>query len=169
MDERQWRVGADGAVVHQGRVLLVRHVYGDKKGRWALPGGYATHAERLDQTIVREVREETGVEAEVVNVIGLRTRYTERGGAVFVLFRLRPLSGNPLPDGAEVDRVAYFSAAELAAMGDEILAVARNAVLAALHGGDGLLEDERFPYIGETYRAFLVKCRGLSGMSLMPQ
>lgn len=98
MDERQWRVGADGAVVHQGRVLLVRHVYGDKKGRWALPGGYATHDERLDQTIVREVREETGVEAEVVDVIGLRTRYMERGGAVFVLFRLQPLSGQPLPD-----------------------------------------------------------------------
>ena len=39
VDERQWRVGADGAVVHQGRVLLVRHMYGDKKGRWALHGG----------------------------------------------------------------------------------------------------------------------------------
>lgn len=103
-DERWWEVGAAGAVVHEGRILLVRHTYGEGKGRWILPGGHATHDERLDQTAVREVREETGVEAEVVDVIGLRTWYTERGGAVFVLFRMRPLGGNPTPDGVEVIR-----------------------------------------------------------------
>jgi len=155
---KRWGVGAAGALVHEERVLMVRHTYGEKKGRWALPGGYATHDERLDQTVVREVREETGVEAEVVDVIGLRTRYTEQGGAVFVLFRMRLRGGVPVPDGMEVDRAAYFSAAEIAAMGDdELLLVSRNAVLAALNGGDGLLEDERFPERGETYRGFLLK------------
>ena len=65
---KRWRVGAAGAVVHEGRVLMVRHTYGEKEGRWALPGGYAGHDERLDQTAVREVREETGGEAESVPV-----------------------------------------------------------------------------------------------------
>ena len=157
-NEKKWRVGAAGAVVHREQVLIVRHTYGEKKGRWALPGGYATHGERLDQTVVREVREEMGIEAEVVDVIGLRTRYTERGGAVFVLFRMRPLSGQPAPDGAEVDRIAWFSAAEVAAMDDdELLPVARNAAIAALKGGTGLLEDKHFPARDETYRGFLVK------------
>ena len=155
---KRWKVGAAGAVVHEERVLLVRHTYGEGKGRWILPGGHATHDERLDETAVREVREETGVEAEVVDVIGLRTRCTERGGAVFVLFRMRPLRGDPVPDGVEVDRVAYFSAAEIAAMGDdEILTIARNASLAALGDGDGLLEDKRVPGSGKMYRAFLLK------------
>jgi len=154
----RWKVEAAGAVVHEECVLLVRHTYGEKKGRWVLPGGYATHDERLDQTAVREVREETGVEAEVVDVIGLRTRYTEQGGAVFVLFRMRSLGGDPVPDGVEVDRAAYFSAAEVAAMsGDEILTIARNGALAALGDGDGLLEDKRVPGSGNTYRAFLLK------------
>jgi len=153
-----WAVGAAGAVVQQGRVLMVRSTYGQGKGRWVLPGGYATHDERLDQTVVREIREEAGVDAEVVDVIGLRTRYTEQGGAVFVLFRLRPQSGTPRPDGVEVDRVAYFSAAEVEALGgDEILAMARNASLAALRGGAGLPEDERFPERSETYRGFLIE------------
>jgi 8-oxo-dGTP diphosphatase len=157
-DGKQWRVGAAGAVVHQGRVLMVRHTYGEKKGRWALPGGYATHDERLDQTAVREVREETGLAAEIMDVIGLRTRYTEHGGAVFVLFRLRPVSGQPAPDGVEVDRTAWFSAAEVEAMDDaKILPVAHNAALAALHGGAGLPEDKRFPERHETYRGFLLK------------
>ena len=155
-DGIKWRVGASGAVVCQGRVLMVRHTYGEKKGRWALPGGYATHDERLDQTVVREVREETGLDTEVVDVIGLRTRTTEHGGAVFVLFRLRPLAGQPVPDGVEVDRIAWFSAEEIAAMDDvELLPVAHNAALAALQGGEGLPEDKRFPERDETYRGFL--------------
>lgn len=128
-----------------------------------MPGGYAHHDERLDQTAVREVREETGVEAKVVDLIGLRTRYTERGGAVFALFRMWALSGDPQPDGVEVDRVGWFSGAEIAAIGDErVVALSRNAVLAALEGGDGLAEDERFPMRDETYRAFLISCRGQS-------
>jgi ADP-ribose pyrophosphatase YjhB (NUDIX family) len=123
-----------------------------------LPGGYATHDERLDQTAVREVWEETGVEAEVIDVIGVRTRYTEQGGAVFVIFRMRPLSGEPLPDGMEVDRVAYLTAAQVAAMGDdEILALSRGAGLAALNGGEGLVEDARLSKRGAAYRAFLLK------------
>jgi ADP-ribose pyrophosphatase YjhB (NUDIX family) len=138
-------------------VLLVRHTYGEKEGRWALPGGYATHDERLDQTAVREIREETGLEVEVMDVIGLRTWYAERGGAVFVLFRMRPLAGEPVADGAEVDRVGWFSAADIAALDDEeLLPVARNAALAGLGGGPGLPEDTRLPGRDETYRGFLV-------------
>jgi len=137
---------------------MVRHTYGEGKGCWVLPGGHATHGERLDETAVREVQEETGVEAEVVDVIGLRTRYTERGGAVFVLFRMRPLKGDLVPDGVEVDQVAYFTADEIAMMDDDkLFPVSRNAVRAALSGGDGLSEDKRFPERGETYRGFLLK------------
>lgn len=157
-DDKQWDVGAAGAVVQGNRVLMVRAMYGKARGRWLLPGGYANHEERLDQTAVREVWEETGVAAEVVDVIGLRTRYTERGGAVFVLFRMRPLSGEPLPDGVEVDQATYFSAAEIEALGDEeMIALSRNAALAALGGGSGLPEDVHFALRNETYNAYLVK------------
>lgn len=158
LDDKQWDVGAAGAVVQENQVLMVRATYGGARGRWLLPGGYASHEERLDQTAVREVWEETGVVAEVVDVIGLRTRYTERGGAVFVLFRMRPLSGEPLPDGVEVDQATYFSAAEIGALDDEeMIALARNAALAALSEGAGLPEDVRFPLRDETYNAYLVK------------
>ena len=57
-DTQQWDVGAAGAVVKEGRVLMVRATYGQARGRWLLPGGYARHDERLDQIAVREVKEE---------------------------------------------------------------------------------------------------------------
>lgn len=74
-------------------MLLVRHTYGDKQGHWALPGGYAASKERLDESAVRELLEETGLEAQVVDVIGLVTRYSDSGAAVFVVFRMQPVSG----------------------------------------------------------------------------
>jgi 8-oxo-dGTP diphosphatase len=155
---RQWSIGASGAVVNQGRVLLVRHTYGEKKGRWALPGGYATHQERIDETVIREVKEETGLEVEVVDVIGLRTRYTVEGGALFVLFRARPLAGEPSAMGEEVDRARWFSREEIQEMGEtELLPVARNAVVAALEGKEGLCEDRALPGASGAYRGYLVR------------
>ena len=152
-----WLVGVAGAVVDGDRVLLIRYMHGARKGLWSLPGGYASQTERLDQAVVREIEEETGVTAELVDVIGLRTRSTPQGGGVFVLFRLEPLAGELKPDGDEVDRAEYFSAEQLHAMGDdEILAIARNAGLAALSQRRGLAPDERAPGSGASYRAFLV-------------
>jgi 8-oxo-dGTP diphosphatase len=131
----QWQVGVAGVVVHQSRALLVQHTYGEKQGRWAMPGGYTNQDERLDESVVRELREELGLETEVVDLIGLVTRYTERGGAVFAVFRLRSLSGEPLPDGVEVDRVGWFSAEDVEAMSDtDLWPDSRNPVMAALSG-----------------------------------
>jgi ADP-ribose pyrophosphatase YjhB (NUDIX family) len=153
----RWLVGVAGAVVDGDRVILIRYSHGDRKGLWSLPGGYARQTERLDQAVVREIVEETGVTAEVVDVIALRTRCTPQGGGVFVLFRLKPLAGESKPDGAEVDRAEYFSADQILALGDdEILAIARNAGLAALSERRGLTPDERAPGSGATYRAFLM-------------
>lgn len=153
----RWLIGVAGAVANVDRVLLIRYSHGARKGLWSLPGGYAKQNERLDQAVVREVLEETGVTAEVVDVIGLRTRTTPQGGGVFVLFRLKPVGGELKPDGAEVDRAEYFSSDQLLAMGDdEILPIAKNASLAALGQRRGLTPDERAPGSGATYRAFLM-------------
>jgi ADP-ribose pyrophosphatase YjhB (NUDIX family) len=151
-----WDVGAAGVVVQDDRALLVRITYGAARGRWVVPGGYAQHDELMDEAALREVREETGIRAEVVSLIGVRTRYRAEGGAVFFIFRLRPVDGDPLPDGVEVDRVRYFTRAALEALPeDEITSLSRRAALAALNGGVGLTETDCPPMSGPDYRAFL--------------
>jgi hypothetical protein len=73
---------------------------------------------------------------------------------------MRPLSGEPRPDGVEVDRAAYLTVAEIEAMDEEeLIALSRNAALAALSGGEGLPEDEAFPLRDEAYHAYLVRWR----------
>lgn len=90
------------------RVLVVRHAEGD---RWGPPGGAIDPLERPTQAVVREVREETGLEVDVVDLIGVY------GGPEFVVV---------YPNG---DRTAYISTAyrcriiggELRADGEEVV------------------------------------------------
>ena len=56
-------VGVVGLVVdQQGRVLLVRHTY--KRG-WYLPGGGIKRGESSSSALARELKEETGIAAQV--------------------------------------------------------------------------------------------------------
>lgn len=67
-------LGVGAVVVDQGRVLLVRRGSEPLKGHWSLPGGLLELGEALTAGVVREVREETGLEVEVVELIELLDR-----------------------------------------------------------------------------------------------
>ncbi len=58
------------------KILLVKRDTVPFKGYWALPGGRMDPGEKVEQTIVRECKEETGLDVEVVRVIG---EYVEKG------------------------------------------------------------------------------------------
>lgn len=53
-----------------GRILLEHRVDNDL---WALPGGTHDFGESIEQTVVREVREETGLDVEVTGLVGIYT------------------------------------------------------------------------------------------------
>jgi 8-oxo-dGTP pyrophosphatase MutT (NUDIX family) len=58
---REWTVAV--FVVHEGRVLLLRH---RKLGKWLPPGGHIEPGELPDEAAVREVWEEAGIKVELV-------------------------------------------------------------------------------------------------------
>ncbi|MBM3222649.1 MAG: NUDIX domain-containing protein [Candidatus Tectomicrobia bacterium] len=112
-----YNVGVGGAVVHEGRLLLVRRASRRGRGNWQVPGGFIEPDETIEQAVVREVEEEAGVTAAVEGVLGLRNRYDlDSGNSLYIVLLLRPLSGEPKPDGKEVDRAEYFSMAEIRAL-----------------------------------------------------
>jgi ADP-ribose pyrophosphatase YjhB (NUDIX family) len=71
------KVGAHAAVFDAGgRILLVRRA---DDGKWCLPCGWVEPNESPEETVVREAREETGLEVEVVRLIGVYTRRANSG------------------------------------------------------------------------------------------
>jgi bifunctional NMN adenylyltransferase/nudix hydrolase len=54
-------VTVDAIVVQSGHVLLVRRRAAPGKGMWAMPGGFLNAQERIDNAVLRELREETGI------------------------------------------------------------------------------------------------------------
>ncbi len=103
-------LAASAAVFRDGRVLVAKRGRPPGQGLWSLPGGAVERGERLEQAAAREVREETGVEAEIVGLAGHR-ELIERdpAGAVvrhYVILafaaRWRAGEGTPGPEAAEV-------------------------------------------------------------------
>jgi len=156
-----WDVGVSAVVVRDGRVLFVRYAYGDRKGLWTLPGGYAQHDETLDQAALRELREEAGLDGEPCGIVSVRTRVTEEGGAVFVGFHIRCDGSEPVPDGYEVDAAQFFNREELLAL-DPVMELSRQIALAVLAAPGVELVEMDIPGRSDlTYKAYIAKSLGV--------
>lgn len=65
-------VGVAGVIWNaQGQVLLIRRRNPPRAGQWSLPGGRVEHGERLEEALRREIREETGLEVEILGLAGV--------------------------------------------------------------------------------------------------
>jgi mutator protein MutT len=57
-------VGVGAIIVCDGKLLLEKRKNEPGKGKWSIPGGLVELGESVEQTVIREVREETGLEVE---------------------------------------------------------------------------------------------------------
>jgi mutator protein MutT len=79
-------VGVGGVVVHDGRALLIRRGKQPLYGRWVVPGGTVELGETLTQALVREMREETGLEVEPTELLAVFDRIERAGERVVYHF-----------------------------------------------------------------------------------
>jgi ADP-ribose pyrophosphatase YjhB (NUDIX family) len=113
--------GASAVVLDEaGRILLHRR---DDNELWSIPGGGMEVGERIADTVVREVREETGLEVEPEAIVGIYSNpqhVVEYGVGEIrqqfsVCFACR-LVGGELATSDESLEIGYFTPAEIEAM-----------------------------------------------------
>lgn len=75
-------VGVGGVVVHRNRVLLIRRRGEPLKGEWSIPGGVLELGEELAEGVRRELKEETGLEVEPLEVLVVFDRIMREGRRV---------------------------------------------------------------------------------------
>ena len=62
-------VGVGAIILREGKILLEQRGNEPAKGQWTIPGGVVEVGESLEDAVLRETREETGLEAEKTRLI----------------------------------------------------------------------------------------------------
>jgi 8-oxo-dGTP diphosphatase len=70
-------VGVGGVVIEKGRALLILRGSEPLLGQWSIPGGTLELGESLEQGVVRELKEETGLTVRIVEMIEVFDRIYE--------------------------------------------------------------------------------------------
>ena len=86
------------AVVDNGKILLIKRAKEPYKGQWAMIGGKIEFGEHPQETAVREVKEETGLDATFEGMKGILSEVLHNGEKVehFLLYlsQVKPLHTN---------------------------------------------------------------------------
>ena len=110
------RVGVGAVIVHESRVLLVRRGREPLKGHWSLPGGLIELGESLQNAVVREVEEETGLRVEPLELIELLDRIHREEDRVryhyVIADYLCRVTGGTLKAASDADAVRWVDRAE---------------------------------------------------------
>ncbi|UCF69671.1 MAG: aspartate 1-decarboxylase [candidate division WOR-3 bacterium] len=90
-------------------ILLVKRGIKPGKGRWALPSGFIEENETAEETVLRELREETGIKGTPIDLIGV---YNERtsyyGNVLLIAYRIAQRGGSLYP-GTDATDARFFS------------------------------------------------------------
>ena len=99
------------------KILLIKRNTVPFKGYWALPGGRMDPGETVEQTIVREVKEETGLDIAIVSKVG---EYVEKGVKDDVdyeyyptCFVVKSVGGELKKQDSEIQEIKLFSLNQL--------------------------------------------------------
>ena len=83
-------VGVGGVIIEKGRALLIRRGSEPLRGEWSIPGGTLELGESLQQGVARELREETGLEVRILELIEVFDRIFPGNSAASAGEKQRP-------------------------------------------------------------------------------
>jgi ADP-ribose pyrophosphatase YjhB (NUDIX family) len=141
----------------EGHWLVVKKRYGGLKGKWSLPAGFVDEGETADQAVIREVKEETGIDCMVKGLIGLRTGViAEEISDNLLVFLLEPQDeGTIKHQENELYEAKFIAPEELLQDKDASIMLhylINQNEMSAISGYDGLNPGDQFKY--SAYKLF---------------
>ena len=95
MNYKTPKLTADGAMIEDNKILLIKRKNDPFKGKWALPGGFVEYGEMVEDAVIREVQEETGIITAIKDLIGIYSdpNRDPRGHTITVVYLLNKKGG----------------------------------------------------------------------------
>lgn len=106
-------LGVASRVMRNGKILLVQEAQGRHAGLWGLPKGHVESTESPEDAALRELAEETGLQGEIVGLVGVRTALRSNGPAVFLCYEVRVQAEEPQAASEEISATGWWSLAQL--------------------------------------------------------
>jgi 8-oxo-dGTP diphosphatase len=96
-----------------GRIIFIRRKNPPYKDSWAFPGGFVEYGETVEEAVMREVKEETGVKIKIRELLGVYSdpERDPRGHMITVCFLANKTEGELKADTDAVE-VSCFTADE---------------------------------------------------------
>ena len=145
-------LGAHVAIIRNNQVLLTKRADVEV---WTLPGGGVEMGESVAEAAIREAREETGLEVQLIRLVGIYfIPQWASGDNHGVLFAARPVGGALQPQEDEVIEQRYFGPQSLP---EPLVWWQRQRIYDALDGiGGGVVwtQKPKWPFEGKTMREF---------------
>ncbi len=100
---------AGAVIVREGGILLVQRAVDPRRGDWCLPAGFTEWSEHPQQTAVREIKEETGLDITITGMFDIFFGMDDpRTHAVLILY-LADVIGGSLHPGDDAIEASFFS------------------------------------------------------------
>lgn len=105
-------------ILDGNKILLQNRVKEDWKG-YTLPGGHVEPGESFVDAVVREMKEETGLEIDNPRMVGIKQFPIEGGRYIVLLFKTESFKGNVVSsDEGEMEWVEYDRLSEVNTVND---------------------------------------------------
>lgn len=154
-------LGVNISIIQNGKILLTKR---EDFEVWCLPGGAVDEGESIAQAAIREAEEETGLNVELTQLVGLYSRPGWPGAGHIASFLAQPIGGQLKADPNEVIDMAYFA---LDALPDDLLWWHKQRIIDAFDGASGVVWSQMvdYPFDRQLTRAEMYQLRDESGLS----
>lgn len=100
----------DAIIPYAGKIVLIKRKNEPYRNYYSLPGGIVEYGETVESAVLREVKEETGLEGQIHSLVGVYSdpKRDPRGHFVSICFIVLP-TGGELRSGSDAKEVALFS------------------------------------------------------------
>ena len=93
---------------HQDQLLLVKRSVEPAKGKWCLPGGFIEVDESVEEAVLRELEEETGIKGEIEGLIDFFSQKGRYYSAILIFGYKVKILGGEVKAGDDAQDVGFF-------------------------------------------------------------
>jgi ADP-ribose pyrophosphatase YjhB (NUDIX family) len=96
-----------------GQLLLVKRAVEPAKGTWCLPGGFIEIDESIEEAVLRELKEETGIEGKIGKLVDFFSQRSPLYGALLIFGYRVTMLGGELQAGDDAQEASFFDLDDL--------------------------------------------------------